>query len=296
MFSAGSAQARSILATPLAIPGLGVVNVGPVYLYDSTGTCVNITPLTPIPDTLTYDPGAVEFGPTGDLFVSSGAAGAIYRFAVSGKGGFTSKATITAGVQPTVTGLHFSPWGELFTADYRSRTVSRFTFDASGNAVHNGSFIATDNQAQDIVFTPWGELLVADSYNPPVVHRWTFDADKVPVYKGSFTVEDAVPGYGQLHGMVFRSPTELLIANPTINAIHRFSFYDTTSAVPPVFTGRIDVPGGPVDLCMDTVGRLYVSGHFSGDITRITFDASGAATIDRSWHVDTNLGGIDFRP
>jgi WD40 repeat protein len=83
-------------------------------------------------------------------------------------------------------GLAFSPDGELFVNDYER--IDRFVFDATGQAMPNGSFMVPAVNPGFLEFSPAGELFVA-SHDDSTILRYRFDAQGNPVGNGTISVK-----------------------------------------------------------------------------------------------------------
>jgi len=142
---------------------------------------------------------SVKMSPWGEAFVSTNSGllnypNPIYRYTFDANGNTVPNGTLTfpgnAGT-PEMRGIMnmaFSPWGELFvisTEQYNNQElysrIYRFTFDASRNAIFNGtiepSALNGMNNPTAGAFSSWGELFVVN-YFAPVVSRFKFDANR----------------------------------------------------------------------------------------------------------------------
>jgi len=83
--------------------------------------------------------------------------------------------------------MAFSPWGELFVANHGGNSISRFVFDAAGNASFNGQITGSSlNGPIGLDFSPWGELFVGNFGGGGGVSSWLFDASFKATFNGSF--------------------------------------------------------------------------------------------------------------
>lgn len=123
---------------------------------------------------------------TGELFVGLCCGDhRILRFLINATGASPNGAISDPGLAK-VHDMAFSPSGELFATNYPAGTVSRFIFDASGNAIANSQIVGFSNPI-GLAFSPWGELFVSNHLNNRV-DRFTFDASGNAIDNGSFMV------------------------------------------------------------------------------------------------------------
>ncbi|MBP7949792.1 MAG: hypothetical protein KA004_09065 [Verrucomicrobiales bacterium] len=136
----------------------------------------------------------VEVNPlTGEAFVSLGHwRNQVVRFQISPAGAMTPNGIIEGNGLSNPHGIAFSPWGEMFVANFNSWTISRFTFDAAGNAVANGSIEGNGlNGPTDVAFSPWGELFVGNNGNGKLL-RFKFDSNGAALSNGSMDIPGGV--------------------------------------------------------------------------------------------------------
>ena len=139
---------RTVLIAPVTIPGLPGAPWGqcqPVLVFEITAGG-SATQLPSIPAAEVCDPSYAAFDAKGELFVAnrhwSIGPGSISRFRHDPLvGGFVPNGTIVGNALAGVHQLAFSPTGELFAANFvnPTLTISRFVFDAAGNAIPNGT-------------------------------------------------------------------------------------------------------------------------------------------------------------
>jgi hypothetical protein len=122
------------------------------YRFDENGNAIFNGSITG--DTI-WNPHGMAFSPQGELFVTSPRRETIARFLFDAQ-----HEAIPNGVIPrepvAASGIDvdFSPWGELFVSHQAGiGGITRFTFDASGTAVFNGT-INTGNEIGGIAFSP----------------------------------------------------------------------------------------------------------------------------------------------
>ncbi len=112
---------------------------------------------------------------TQEIFVShAGGPNKILRFIMSGDGSVAGNGEITGNGMANPHGMAFSPWGELFVANYDGASVSRFSFGPDGAAVANGTITGNGLSGPvGVVFSPWHELFVGNSAGESI-SRFTF--------------------------------------------------------------------------------------------------------------------------
>jgi hypothetical protein len=154
------------------------------YLFDGSG---NATPNGVITGGGLDNPHDIVFSPWGEIFVAN-AGNSISRFTLDGAGNASSNGQITGNDLNGPLGLDFSPWGELFAANhFGSGGVSRWTFDASHNAIPNGSF-STPNTLSDLQFFA-ADSTGPDTTPPNIAPNVTCDNPGNPPWcKGTITV------------------------------------------------------------------------------------------------------------
>lgn len=121
--------------------------------------------------------------------------GTIQAYRIGGDHSTTRLADITGNGLGGPDGLAFSPWGELFVANYYAGTISRFTLDAQGSATANGTLAGNGmTNPTSVAFAPWGELFVGNQ-GTGTLSRFTFDAAHASAGQGTFqTACKANPG------------------------------------------------------------------------------------------------------
>jgi len=122
------------------------------FLFDASG---NAVPNGAITGGDMQSPHDMTFSPWGELFVVNWDSASVSRFVFDAAGNASAKAPITGGSLNFPLGLDFSPWGELFVGNRfgKQTGVSRWTFDESFNAIHNGTF-PTPAEISDVQFVP----------------------------------------------------------------------------------------------------------------------------------------------
>ena len=83
--------------------------------------------------------------------------------------------------------------GQLFVANARGNSISRFKFDTAGIAKANGQITgAALSGPAGVDFSPWGELFVGNTFAPGGVSRWTFNSSGAASFNGSFSTPSNV--------------------------------------------------------------------------------------------------------
>jgi VCBS repeat-containing protein len=88
-------------------------------------------------------------------------------------------------------GLSFSPWGELFVANYNGNSVSRYSFDPGHNPTAGEPLTGNGmNVPVGVAFSPSGELFVSShlmtvGWQAPI-SRWRFGPGHIPLPNGWF--------------------------------------------------------------------------------------------------------------
>ena len=281
----------SMLVVPVCTPG----NCGsdpacltPVlrFYFEGTGPLSQLSDIPPSPESLVNDPSYAAFSSQGELFVAN------------------RHGNVGGGVG----------------------SIARFTFDAAGDPVANGSI--TGNSLEAVVglaFSPTGELFAANHWNG-TVSRFLFDTAGNAIPNGTIptggnqglafspngelfvangssverflfdpVTQEAIPnGYFVtagwcLHGLTFSAQGELFVADPCGALVFRFVFDGLGNAVD---NGTIDVsvPGTPIGVAFSSAGELFVTGHYGGGISRFLFDVNGDA-IPNGFTPTDHLGG-----
>ena len=237
-------------------------------------------------------PIGIAFDPAGEMFVAN-RTGSVARYLDPQR-----DATPNGLITPESAGV---PFGQPHFLEFRndelfvsqpSGNVLRFTFDASGNAVFNGSLTAGDESRGILADPATGEIFVSKLEN--AIHRFALDDARASA-EGDLIIGG---GLNHTHNMTFTPWGELLVANAYGNSVSRFVFNRAGDAVP---NGMI-AGGGmamPVDLDFSPWGELFVTNHnvVPGRVTRWTFtasDASAEAVYNGSFEVPANITGVRF--
>ena len=281
---------NSLLAAPFGAPGSDPAHLNPVFLFQfmGTGALASLPSIPSFPASSVNDPIFVEFNAEGELFVAN------------------RHGNIGGGVG----------------------SISRFTFDASGNFFANGTITGNSlEKVHGLAFSPEGELFAANFTNS-LISRFLFDPSGNAVANGTISspgtnmglafsssgelfvtrsdnlvdrfIFDSmtgaaipngsfiVPGASALHGMTFSDSGELFLCDIGTNRVFRYLFDGAGNAIA---NGDIFVLGGPIGADFSADGELFVSLHFSGGISRFLFDPSGNPIANGFTPTDT-LGGL----
>ena len=229
----------------------------------------------------------------------------------------------------------FSASGELFVANRHGNaaggtgSISRFTFDAGGNAIAGVAITGNAlNSVHGLAFSPAGELFAAD-WNTGTISRFTFDALGNAVPNGTISTGGLVlglavsaggelfasdygasvnrwlidpvngaatpngsfviSGAGNLHGLTFDANGNLFAADASSGNVFRVRFDAAGTATVDL---AIPVGGAPIGVAFSPAGELFVSQHFAGQLVRFVFDAAGAPVANGSFNTGVNLGGV----
>lgn len=232
----------------------------------------------------------------------------------------------------------FNSQGELFVANRHGNigggvgSIARFTFDAAGNPVANGSITGNSLEAvHGLAFSPTGELFAANYLNG-TISRFLFDASGNAIPNGTiltglnnlglafsangelFVAHDSsgvvrfvfdpvtkaaipngsfvIPGSARLDGLTFSAQGELFVADAGTDLVFRFVFDGLGN---PVGNGTIPVPGIPIGVALSSAGELFVTSQSPGGISRFLFNVSGDA-IPNGFTPTDHLGGVAVFP
>jgi len=287
----------SMLVAPVSTPGSCGSDpdcLTPVlrFQFEGTGPLTPLSPIPPYPASLVNDPSYAAFNSQGELFVAN------------------RHGNIRGGVG----------------------SIARFTFDAAGNTVANGSITGNSLEAVlGLAFSPTGELLAANYFNG-TISRFLFDASGNAIPNGTIltgalnqglafsptgelfathhsSVVDrfvfdpvtkaaipngsfVIPGSVGLHGLAFSAQGELFVADPYTDLVFRFVF---DSQGNPVDNGTISVLGTPIGVALSSAGELFVTCQYPGGIFRFLFDVNGDA-IPNGFTSTDHLGGVAVFP
>jgi hypothetical protein len=171
----------------LWVANAGAANVDRLAL-DAQGVATS-------PGTLPIDNsrGLVYVPATRDLYVTQCCGvDTIRHLVVAADHSVTERTPVTGIGLANPHGLWVTPWHELLVASAGSNTIFRFTLDATGTPIANGTITGNDLAVPiDLAMTSWGELYVANG-NDPTISRFTFDAAHTAIAHGTITVPGAI--------------------------------------------------------------------------------------------------------
>jgi hypothetical protein len=284
-------NARFLLVTPRTLPYPEPDHVGEVFLFLGKNKEAMVGS---IPTTMTDDPVYPTFSPSGELFIgqrcgSTLGRGSVARYLVDDEGRFTPNGVITGNGLDNVHGVAFSPAGELFAGNLWTGIITRFTFDAAGNAVPHGTFQNGLTRAQGLAFSPWGEFFSAGHSDK--ISRFIIDpVTGAAVPNGIFTV----PGAQALHGVTFSADGELFTACVNTNTVYRFLFDENRD---PVAHGTIAVPHPALGVAWSPARELFVSTHLDegGGLYRYLINRQNEVVTGNGFIPLGSLGGVAVR-
>lgn len=247
------------------------------------------------------NPGYVAISPTGELFVSNrhtagGTAGSVARF-LNPTGTPVPNGVIADNPgQPGFDlnnphGVEFRG-GELFVVNSAGDNVLRFTFDAGGQAVSNGTISGNlvGTNARGIGFNAAGDLFVSEAnLASQQLNQWTFDAGGTAAFLREFSSQGTND-----HGIAFAPWGEMFVASANSNSVSRILF---DAGGNPVANGQITGNGlnGPLDAIFLPSGELFVA-NGGGGVSRFLFDASLNAVPNGTFSTPQGVGGLAFTP
>lgn len=261
----------------------------PIERFTIAGTNGALTQISNIPGAAVDDPIALAFNNQQELFVANrnGHQGgsSISRFVFDATyGSFTPNGVITGnGVTDSVQ-LAFNPVdGELFQANFTQGVVSRFTFDAQGNAVANGTVAMPDADRQlGIAFRTLDQQMFVSHYT--YVRRFSRNANGTYSHVGNFTI----PGGSSIHFMGFRGD-ELYVCDIATSAVHRFVFDASGNPVP---NGSVPVHSAIGVAFSPDQNEMFVARHYSGGFQRLLYDANTDSWNPTTLQPGPQMGGI----
>ena len=225
--------------------------------------------LTDIPGAQLNDPVSVAFRTPLQCFVANRSAhnggGSVSFFNFSPDlTTFTLAGALTGNGVTDPAQIAFNPVdGELFVTNFQSGILSRFRFDADGNASPNGTITMPDgNQQLGVAIRPADQQLFVSSYSS--IRRFARGPG------GSYShIDTFTTGTGVIHFMRFKGD-ELFICDISNNTIFRYRF--DANGAPVLYKARsfptpIDVAFSPDDQ------EMYVSSHFGAGLNRYRYNA-----------------------
>ncbi|MBK8101026.1 MAG: hypothetical protein IPK26_28415 [Planctomycetes bacterium] len=268
-------------------PGSG--GFQPIERFLIAGTNGPLTRISDIPPAVTNDPVALAFDNQYELFVSNRAAhsgnGSVSRFRFDTSfGTFSSNGSITGNGLTDPVQLAFNPVdGELFVTNWTGGQLSRFLFDAGGNAVPNGTIAMPGGGNQlGVAIRALDQQLFVSSYT--AVRRFRRNAN------GSYThlADFGVAGGSLIHFMAFRGD-ELYVAEYQSGRVYRFRF-DATGA--PVANGFAAVPNAIAVAFSPDRNEMFVARHSIGGCQRLLYQPATDSWLATTLQPSPSAGGI----
>ena len=200
-----------VFASGLSSPSwITADRLGNIYVSEHTGRRISIfspTGVNLFTITTPYDPGGVQVGPDGTIYVADYFSGKVYRYSASGTdlGLFASTPLVQADF------MAFDAGGNLYVTDAFFGVVRRI----SPTGVDLGDFVAGFFSPAGIAFDAKGNLYVA-SFTSDIVERYSpLGADL-----GTFV---SIGLSASIFGIAFDVAGNLYVANYAEGNIHRFS-------------------------------------------------------------------------
>lgn len=261
----------------------------PIERFVVGGTNGPLTAIPSIPANLTNDPTFPAFNSQYELFVGNrfghNGQGSVSRFTFDPTFGvFNPSGTITGNSLSDCCQLAFNPLdGELFVDNFTNGRVSRFTFDALGNAVPNGTVVMPDSaQSLGVAIRGQDQQLFVSSYT--FVRRFTRQPNGSYVHAGNFTI----PGATLIHGLGFRND-ELFVCDIQTNAVYRFTF-DASGA--PVPHGSVPTTSAISCAFSPDGEEMFVGRHYAGGFQRLLHVPATDGWTPTTIHTGPSVGGI----
>ncbi len=261
----------------------------PIERFVVNGTNGALAAIPSIPANLTNDPTFPAFSNQYELFVANRHAhnglGSLSRFQFDATfGTFVANGTITGNQLSDCVQLAFNPLdGELFAGNFSNGRVSRFTFDAAGNAVPNGVVVMPDSsQTLGVAVRAVDQQLLVSSYG--FVRRFTRQANGSYVHAGNLTI----PGANLIHGLAFRND-ELYVCDIATNAVYRFTF-DANHA--PVANGTVPVTSAISCAFSPDGAEMFVARHYTGGFQRLLHVSASNTWSPTTAYNGPQAGGI----
>ena len=229
---------------------------------------------------------------------ADGVSGSISRFIYNPlTGSLTSNGTITGNGLNEVSQIVFDPVsGEMFAANF-ARTngvtatgdpaVSRFTFDASGNAVAHGTL--GNQTTQGLALSPDGKALYATSGGLADQTIRSYD-----LATGNMTTAATITDAPRLFYMAVMNG-ELYLAALDVNKVYRLSIAASDNLTLKDSFGA----DGPIAIAFSPDGNeMFTSGHLTSDIIdRFGYNAQADSWMPTmSVTTPSSLGGIVVIP
>jgi hypothetical protein len=267
-----------------------------VLIFSVAGTGAPLVPVAGIDKSLLADPAfrasssEVFVGNRHGVNAADGVPGSISRFIYDRVAGtLTANGTITGNSLSAVDQIAFHPLtGEMFVADFNYPTsgpsISRFTFDASGNAVANGTL--GNGQAGGLAVAPDGKRLYATSGGQTSSIIRQFDLANGGAPLADVTIADAP----RLFNMAVHNGV-LYVAAVDVNKVYRLSigtFDDLTLRDSIAADGAIAVAFSPDG------NEMFTAAHLTSEfIDRFNLNAAvDTWTSTTKVMTTSSLGGI----
>jgi hypothetical protein len=274
-----------------------------VLAFTVAGNGAPLVPATGIDKSALADPACLAFrAASSEVFVGNrhgvnaadGVPGSISRFIYDRAAGtLTANGTITGNNLSAVDQIAFNPMtGEMFVADFNYPTsgpsISRFTFDATGNAVANGTL--GSGPTGGVAFAADGVRLYATSGGQASSIIRQFDLSNGGAPLVDVTIADAP----RLFNMAVRNDV-LYVAAVDVNKVYRLAIGasdDLTLKDSVTADGALSVAFSPDG------NEMFTAAHLTSEfIDRFSYNAT-----DDSWTSTTkllttsSLGGILVLP
>jgi len=292
--AAATAVASASLATAqsyqiiVAETPVGAGGGQPVRRYLLTEPFAPESRLDDIPGMAVDDPVSVAFRTPLQCFVANrsahdgGGSVSVFNFSPD-LTTFTAAGTLTGNGLTDTAQLAFNPVdGELFVTNFQSGILSRFRFDAGGNAIPNGTITMPDGNPQlGVAIRPADQQLFVSSYTS--IRRFARGAGGSYTHTATFGTGTSV-----IHFMRFKGD-ELYVCDISSNTIFRYRF--DASGAPVLYKARtfptpIDVAFSPDDQ------EMYVSSHFGAGLNRYRYNSATDEWDFVANIVTPQLGGI----
>ncbi|HRI44512.1 MAG TPA: hypothetical protein PLL78_12180 [Fimbriimonadaceae bacterium] len=267
-------------------PGSNPSDWKSVLRFDVASTYGAATPLTDIPAAQVADPASPAFRTGSELFIGNRhgnqGPGSVSRFILHPDQTFTKTGDITGNGLSRVHQICFNPvTGELFAAN-RDDGISRFIFDSNGNAIPHGHHQI--GITRGVMVGRDGETMyVTRATN--AIDRYRLNANGTITFLSSMTP----PGASSLHFMRIRSDGELYAADVWADRVYRYRFDALNN---PVYVGSLASPSAIDVTFSPDAQEMFVSSHFSGGITRYSYDSGSDSWSSFAVLPTISLGGI----
>jgi hypothetical protein len=274
-----------------------------VLAFKVAGPGAPLVPATGIDKSLVADPVALAFrASSSELFVGNrhgvnaadGVPGSISRFVYDRAAGtFTAHGTITGNSLRAVDQILFVPGtGEMLAANFTypdsGPAISRFTFDADGNAVPNGTLAA--GPAGGVAIAPDGKRLYLTTGGLASSAIRLFDLSN----GGAPLPDVTIAGAPRLFNMAVRSGL-LYVAAVDVSKVYRLTIGpsdDLTLKDSVVADGAASMAFSPDG------SEMFTAAHLTSEfIDRFSYDAAGDTwTSTTKVMTSSSLGGIVVLP